>query len=1171
MQTRLAELGNTHEHALLAAYEKQYGQWTPHNPSAGGVFRADTVDEQHREELTAQAFATHADVLYQIDIHDGELTGRADFIVKQPDDTYAVYDTKLARTASTQAVLQITAYAHALKKQGINVSRHGYLALGSGDITRHSLLDTTPVYLRLRHTYEQLIASRANKKPAQWATNRDNPHALHTCGRCPQCTRQLEPHRDVLLVSGCTTAHRTALNTHGIHTVEDLAALATHPENPDSAVTLDPQHGRININSTTLNKLVAQAQLLIDGEAHYKQHGIGLYKVYDTKAFTLLHPESPGDIFFDFEGDPLYAETGSHEWGLEYLFGWCTREHDDTGHRAFTALWAHNRKQEKQAFEQFIDYLTQRVDEHPGMHVYHYAPYETTALKRLAVRHGTREDALDALLRAGIFVDLYAVVRGTIRTSGHSLSIKKLEPFYADKLGENRQGVTTAVDSITQYAHAIALRDAGKQQESAAELALIAEYNRYDCESTYHLLNWIGDIAEANGVHWRTATHQTLIEEPNTLDDDTPRHATTTRLHEHIERLTEQWHHAIAHAEAHGLPHPAEPDARTIARMGWAAIDYNKRENKQYWWSHYARLHAPIEEWSGSEIFRPTRSEVIEDWHTPPKARTHQRLVRLHGELEPGNKLSTGTNVVTIYNNPAPPQLKTSTTGIRSWGSAHIESLDLIPGPGDYASIVIREKTGKTEEPWDDLPVGLGPSSPIATTAIDERLLEYGQEILAALEDNPDRPHFPDTARTRLLQRRGTAHHTLDPDSSTTNPWTQRILASLRADDHAVVAVQGPPGAGKTYVASHVIATLARSGWNIGVVAQSHAVVENVLHAVLKRGLTTDMVAKKPGRKLEEDETWPFTIVEARTAADYFAQAATGTVTGGTAWTYSHPDFSPTDGYDLIVIDEAGQYSMANSLAVTHRAQRILLLGDPQQLPQVSQGTHPEPVDESALAWLVEDHPTITEDRGFFLDQTWRMHPDLTEVVSELSYEGKLHSVPHTQERYVAGLRPGLHTMLVDHHGNTVRSREEARIIVDTIARLCGTQWRLDDSHQARPLEPRDFIVVAPYTAQVKLLRDDLNRAGFTETPVGTVDKFQGQEAAIALVSLAVSDVENSPRGLEFVRNRNRLNVSISRGQHSAFLVHAPALLDAVPHTIPSMEEQGAFMRLSQAGITENL
>jgi len=268
---------------------------------------------------------------------------------------------------------------------------------------------------------------------------------------------------------------------------------------------------------------------------------------------------------------------------------------------------------------------------------------------------------------------------------------------------------------------------------------------------------------------------------------------------------------------------------------------------------------------------------------------------------------------------------------------------------------------------------------------------------------------------------------------------------------------------------------------------------------------------------------------------------------------------------DLLVVDEAGQFSLANTIAVAGAAQNLLLLGDPQQLPQVSQGTHPEPVDESALGWLAEGHDALPADRGYFLSRTWRMHPALCAPVSALSYEGRLFSNEQaTGTRVLHGLAPGLHAVTVDHHANTTDSPEEAEEIRRQIESLVGLPWVDPETHDAtRGLTPGDFIVVAPYNAQVALIREHLERAGLADVPVGTVDKFQGRQAPISIVSMTASNAGDSPHGARFLLSRNRLNVAISRGQWAAIVVQARTLTHYLPATPDGLETLGAFMALT--------
>ena len=399
--------------------------------------------------------------------------------------------------------------------------------------------------------------------------------------------------------------------------------------------------------------------------------------------------------------------------------------------------------------------------------------------------------------------------------------------------------------------------------------------------------------------------------------------------------------------------------------------------------------------------------------------------------------------------------------------------------------------------------------------------------------------------------------------------YVPSVIRSLVALDDSYLAVQGPPGTGKTYVASHVITELvAKRGWKIGVVAQSHAVVENVLDSVIRAGLAPDLVAKAP-KDAREPGAHAYTIIAKNGVAEFTAaHAASGFVVGGTAWDFANADRVPRGSLDLLVIDEAGQFSLASTIAASVAARNLLLLGDPQQLPQVSQGSHPEPVDHSALGWVADGHDVLPAEYGYFLAESRRMHPAVAAPVSRLSYEGELQSHPVASVRSLDGVPPGLTPIPVEHAGNTTASPEEALVVVDLVGQLLGRDWveATDAASAPRPLGQRDLIVVTPYNAQLTEVRSALDAAGYRDVPVGTVDKFQGQEAAVAIVSLAASSAAAAPRGVEFLLLKNRLNVAISRAKWAAYLVYSPGLLDALPRTPDGVAQLSAFIRLVGAG-----
>ena len=582
------------------------------------------------------------------------------------------------------------------------------------------------------------------------------------------------------------------------------------------------------------------------------------------------------------------------------------------------------------------------------------------------------------------------------------------------------------------------------------------------------------------------------------------------------------------------------------------------REAKTFWATHFLRLREPVSLWEETRdvvALDPTRCRVVEDWHCPEGARTDRRVLELRGEMAPGTRLSEGSNPFALYELPAPYPFEPSVRWIHADHRVTvIEVLD------DGALVEESAVDGFT---WTELPIALTPPPPPRALNQQVAIDAWADAVIAAS------PELPADPATDILRRRPprtrsgvlAASHGDDVDA---------IVRTLVDLDRSYLAVQGPPGTGKTYVGSHVIARLVHErGFKVGVVAQSHAVIENMLDRIVAAGVPRELVAKAPKDAAAGDLS--FTPITKNGVAEFTAEhAASGFVIGGTAWDFSHEGRIPRGSLDLLVIDEAGQFSLASTIAVSLAASRLLLLGDPQQLPQVSQGTHPEPVDTSALGWVMDGADVIPAEYGYFLARTWRMHPQVAAPVSRLSYSGELAAHPSTAVRELAGVEPGLIPVSVRHRGNATQSLEEAAVVVGIVRDLIGRAWTGiligDDGETTRlaprPLEQRDIIVVTPYNAQQVAVEEALADAGFRDVPVGTVDRFQGQEAAVAIVSLAASSGRDAPRGLEFLLLRNRLNVAISRAKHTAYLVSSPGLLDDLPHTPEGVVRLSGFARL---------
>ena len=533
---------------------------------------------------------------------------------------------------------------------------------------------------------------------------------------------------------------------------------------------------------------------------------------------------------------------------------------------------------------------------------------------------------------------------------------------------------------------------------------------------------------------------------------------------------------------------------------------------------------------------------------------------------------------------------------------------------GEFLEVLLQERIRVKDEPHGALPSGIGPGDPVSTATIEAALQADvhgllfdgalmpsdpvlndpapGEDSGASSESEeapaPSRalPNVLDAAASLtgvesasadLLFRR--APRLKRSTSNTKNaenlprevdfsgsdlPTADAVHAAVRTLDHSYVAVQGPPGAGKTFLASHVIARLVAEGAKVGVVAQSHAVIENLMSACCAReGFDASRAVRLRGKSVTPDAPWSEVSDSELTE---LISGAGGLLFGGTVWDYVSERRVPAGSLDVLVVDEAGQFSLTNTVAAARAARSVLLLGDPQQLPQVSTGVHPYPVDVSALGWLSDGAAALNPRFGYFLGESWRMDSALCELVSWLSYDGALASAAATAGRTLQGVAPGVVSYPVEHAGCSVRSVQEAHAVVNCVRELLGREWVPAAGAEPRPLAAEDCIVVAAYNAQVDCVREALIAAGLADSSgagvrVGTVDKFQGQEAAVVLVSLASSRVD-SGRGAGFVLSPNRLNVAVSRGQWQAVLVHSPLVARSVPQDVEEVLALSGFAGL---------
>jgi uncharacterized protein len=433
------------------------------------------------------------------------------------------------------------------------------------------------------------------------------------------------------------------------------------------------------------------------------------------------------------------------------------------------------------------------------------------------------------------------------------------------------------------------------------------------------------------------------------------------------------------------------------------------------------------------------------------------------------------------------------------------------------------------------LPTALIPGGPVPTLVQQQALRRLARSVLAGDDAQ--------LAAKSILVREPFAVPLVQDDLAA----AKELVASL---DGRHLVIQGPPGSGKTYTAARLIAHLIDLGQRVGVTSTSHKAIHNLIAEVEKTGVTF--------RGLKKGDTYESDSVGTSVNQAEFSDPDDDVVLlAGTSWLFAREDMQGV--VDTLFVDEAGQVSLADALAVGTCARNVVLLGDPQQLSQVSQGIHPEGAAVSVLEHLLGGEDTVPADRGLFLSRTWRMHPDVCDFISETSYEGRLHAVPETERQRIdsPGLSgTGLRWLPVEHEGNRGSSAEEADRIAAELELLIGGTF-VDRGGVEHRIGWDNVLVVTPYNAQVRALSARLDK----RARIGTVDKFQGQEAPVVFFSMATSSGDDLPRNLEFLFSRNRLNVAISRAQSLAVLVASPKLLEIRCRTIEQMRMVNALCR----------
>lgn len=1087
----LATLGGEHETQWVE--ERTASGEKVHSFDPEATRRATTLAElEHAAADTATVMRAGTKILYQPFFFDDTWQARADFLVRveRPsalgDFSYEVYDAKLARHVRVEALLQLCEYSLQVSRIVGAMPEQMHVVLGDGS-TRSFLVSDFAAYHRAIRTQFQETLLGSNTYPQKVAHCRVCDYAQFCDGR-----RRADSH--LSLVARMRREQVRKLNAAGVQRMEELAQMP-------------PGDGVAGMAQPTLDSLREQARLQIAGAGRGDAPPLWELLPQRDPGFGLeaLPRPSPHDVFFDMEGDAF-----THEEPIEYLFGVVE---SSEGTHAYREFQGHTVAEERRAFEAFVDWLIARLDAHPEMHVFHYGDYERSALQRLMGRHGTREAEVDRLLRGGVLVDLYRVVRQSLRLSTEGYGLKQVERLYMP----HRSGdVADGESSLVMYARWV--RDG-----DPAVLESIVRYNEVDCISTAQLRDWLEDRrAEEvlNGV---------ALTRPSVRDGAAPA------------QVAEESDATASVVQRLLRDVPEDAAGRTAAQQAtWLLaqlLGYHRREQKVDWWRWFGHIAMTEDELADDrEALGPleyvgpvetVKKSVIERYRFAPQE---------HGIRE-GSR-------------PATPWIRDGARDAVPAG--FVVAVDNLAG-----TIDLRRGNGTSERGH---PRFLIPPTPIGAKAQAASLLALGTVVAEhGLEATAH-----DRAALDLLLRvppRGAGGGALRSAGESAEDAAVRVASRL---DGGCLAVQGPPGAGKTYTAARIALRLAAEGKRVAVTATAHKVIARLLdeigNAAEERGQPLRIV-----QKCDEDE---FCDAPGATRAprkeDVVAalDAEAVDVVGGTAWVFA--DECVAGRFDTLIVDEAAQMSLADVIACSRSARNLVLVGDPRQLAQVVQGSHPQGVGVSALSHLLHDRATVAADTGMFLDRTWRMAPEVCAFVSDAFYQGRLDSVAECARQSVDGnghppLR-GLYTVPVRHEGDRTFAPSEAARVREVFDQLVGRAWRHRDGTE-RVLGVGDILVVAPYNAHVACLAAALPEGA----RVGTVDRFQGQEAAVSIFSLATSSAEELPRNLEFLYSTHRLNVAVSRARCVSVLVYSPDLLRTRCSTPEQMRLVNALCRYVEA------
>ena len=1083
----LRERGELHEAAFIGHLKNQGFE----------VVVIDGVDISDKSvAATLEAMRSGKQIIIQGALKSGQWGGRADVLRRIETSSnlgswsYEIIDTKLARETKGGSVLQLCLYADLLTSMQGCFPEYVYIVSPWSDYEPQAFrfADYSAYF---RQVKKNTIEALTDKEPQQ--TYPDPQAHCDICRWRADCDARRRKDDHLCLVANISKTQINELQRNGINTMQALSKMPV-------PIPFVPQKG----SPLTFEKIKRQASIQVEAQESDKLK----YELTEIQAdirLAILPEPSSGDVFYDIEGDPFVGEHG-----LEYLHGYAYL--DESKNLVYKKIWAFSREEEKLAFEQFVDFIVKRREAYPNMHVYHFAPYEPAALKRLMGRYASRESEVDNFLRGLVFVDLLSVVRNTMFASVESYSIKKLEPFFNFKRQVSLHDANVA---LTKLSACLELNDINSIDKKTK--AVVERYNADDCFATAGLRDWLEEIRKE------------LIDQGQNIPRPLPgQEAPSEELSEQAKRV-----HALIDKLTENIS--VDPEERNQKEQGlWVLayiLEWHRREEKAVWWEYFRLRDLSAEELINE---RSALSKLI-----------YQKTIETTPKGIPTDRYRFEQQDTDLRGNEDLIQL-----GGEKFGKA-------VSVCSENLTIDIK-KSGKTK---DIHPEAVYSHTIYRTQEQAASLFRIGQYITEnGIEGDGD---YKSSRELLLRKIPDLAGHPITKKGERTLDSALRICEEING---GVFPIQGPPGTGKSYTGARMICSLVNQGKKVGITANSHKVIRNLIDKVIEAAeeMQVDLRCIQKPKEIEPDQD---SLIFAKKNDDVFAALVNGRaqIAGATHFLWCREDAK--DSLDVLVIDEAAQMSLANVLAVSPAASTLILLGDPQQLEQPTQGSHPDGTGVSALDHILNGQKTISQEQGLFLELTWRMHPEICAYNSELFYESKLASVDGCKQQTITsdGLLNGmgLRYLPINHSGNTSSSIEEAEAVRSLVHNILSenTKWT-DQNDVTREITLEDIVIIAPYNAQVFEIQQKL-----PEARVGTVDKFQGQEAPIAIYSMATSSHADAPRGMEFLYSSNRINVAISRARCIAILIASPKVFNAECKTPRQMQLANAFCRYMELAL----